>query len=51
MLLGLTAFFPFDMFGGTRDIDNVANICNFTFQNMDGCRVLSNSLVSIFILN
>ena len=51
MLFGLTALFPCDMFGGNSEMNHAVNICNFTLQNMTGCRVVSNSMVSIFILN
>jgi len=32
-------------------MDNLASIFRFTVQNMAGCRVLSNSMMNIFILN
>jgi len=37
------------MFGGSRDIDNVAKMWSFTLQNVTGCSALSNSM-SFFIL-
>jgi len=44
-------FFLRDLSDDNRDMYNFASISRFTLQNMAGCRVLGNLMVSIFILN